>query len=64
MTNTGKRAGATVPQVYVRKPGKNVDVPLKELAAYQKVYLKPGESKTITLTINPDQAVRMDCTGR
>ena len=55
ITNTGKRAGATVPQVYVGKPGNGVDVPLKELAAYQKVYLKPGESKTVTLTVSPDQ---------
>lgn len=55
VTNTGNRAGATVPQVYVRKPGKNIDVPLKELAAYKKVYLKPGQSKTVTLTIDPDQ---------
>lgn len=55
VTNTGKRAGATVAQVYVGKPGNGIDVPRKELGAYQKVYLKPGESKTITLTVKPDQ---------
>ena len=56
VTNTGKRAGATVPQVYVGKPrNQGVSVPPKELGGFQKVYLRPGESKTITITVLPQQ---------
>lgn len=56
VTNTGKRTGATVPQVYVGKPrDRGVSVPSKELGGFQKVYLRPGESKTITITVQPQQ---------
>ncbi len=49
VTNTGSRAGADVPQVYV---GRNNGTPMR-LAAFQRVELKPGETRRITLTAEP-----------
>ena len=48
--NTGKRAGTEVVQVYVRNP-KDVDGPAKTLRAYQRVQLKAGESKTLSISL-------------
>lgn len=50
--NTGDRAGAQVVQLYVQDVKSTVDRPLKELKAFQKVFLQPGETKTVTLTLN------------
>jgi len=49
--NTGKRAGAEVIQLYVSDHNRNVDMPVKELRAFQKVTLQPGESRDVTITI-------------
>jgi beta-glucosidase len=49
--NTGKMAGAEVVQVYVGDPEASVHRPDKELKAFQKVFLNPGESKTIELQL-------------
>ena len=48
--NTGKCAGTEVVQVYVRNP-KDVDGPAKTLRAYQRVQLKAGESKTVSIPL-------------
>jgi beta-glucosidase len=48
--NTGKRAGEEVVQVYVKGPAAP-GAPLKSLAAFQRVALKPGEHKTVDLKI-------------
>ena len=50
--NTGKRAGAEIAQVYVGLPAAAKEPP-KRLVAWKKVELAPGESKTITLAIEP-----------
>jgi len=56
VTNTGKRAGATVPQIYIGKPSQQgIPVPPKELAGFRKIYLCPGETKTVTITVEPRQ---------
>ncbi len=53
--NTGTMAGAEVVQLYVNKQGGSpVERPLRELKNYQKVYLAPGEEKTITMTLTKD----------
>lgn len=54
ITNTGNRAGAEVVQLYVKSPGKEVFVPEKELRGFTKVYLDPGESKNVLITVSPD----------
>ncbi|GAB3586339.1 glycoside hydrolase family 3 protein [Hymenobacter daeguensis] len=55
LTNTGKVAGEEVAQLYLRDPVASVVRPLKELKDFRKVSLKPGESKTITFTIDKDK---------
>ena len=51
VTNSGSVAGAEVVQLYV-KPGQTaVKRPEKELKAFDKVFLKPGETKTVTLVL-------------
>jgi beta-glucosidase len=52
VTNTGQRAGADVAQVYARLP-KSAGEPYDRLVAWQRVQLAPGESKRVTLTIEP-----------
>ena len=52
VTNTGNRAGAEVVQLYVSDLKASVDRPVKELKAFQKVFLQPGESREVTLTID------------
>jgi beta-glucosidase len=49
--NIGSSYGAEVLQLYVSDPVCSVLRPEKELKAFEKVFLKPGESKTIELTI-------------
>ena len=52
--NTGKRAGAETIQLYIHDVKASVDRPYKELKGFQKVYLQPGESKDVNITINKD----------
>lgn len=52
--NTGKVAGAEVVQLYVKDEQAAVKRPEKELKAFEKVFLKPGESKTVTLKLGAD----------
>ena len=51
LTNTGDRGGAEVAQLYVSDPVCSVMRPVKELKGFKKVFLKPGESRRITLDI-------------
>ena len=51
LTNTGDREGAEVAQLYVSDPDCSVMRPVKELKGFKKVFLKPGESRRITLDI-------------
>jgi beta-glucosidase len=52
--NTGKREGAEVVQLYVADPVSSVPRPAKELKAFAKVWLKPGESKDVSFTLHED----------
>ncbi len=49
VTNTGSVEGSDVVQLYITDQKCSVDRPAKELKAFQKVSLKPGETKTVTL---------------
>lgn len=52
VTNTGDVAGAEVVQCYVSDPKASVLRPAKELKAFEKVYLRPGETKEVSFTID------------
>jgi beta-glucosidase len=53
VTNTGKRAGAEVVQLYIRDLVSSVTRPVKELKGFKKVWLEPGESTTVKFDITP-----------
>ena len=52
VTNTGKRAGAEVVQLYIADLKSSLPRPAKELKGFQKVTLNPGETKTVDFTID------------
>ncbi len=54
VTNTGKREGTEVVQLYIRDLVSSVTRPIKELKGFRKVGLKPGESTTVTLDVTPE----------
>jgi beta-glucosidase len=51
VTNTGKRAGAEVVQLYIVPPASPVKRPHRQLVAFQRVELKPGERKTVVFEV-------------
>jgi beta-glucosidase len=53
VTNTGKRAGGTVAQLYVGQDSPTMERPGKELKGFERVQLQPGEKKHIALQLHP-----------
>ena len=54
VTNTGKRDGAEVVQLYIRDLVGSITRPVKELKGFEKIFLKAGESRTVQFKITPD----------
>ena len=54
LTNTGKYDGAEVVQLYIEDKVRSITPPAKELKAFQKVYLKAGESRVIEFNITKE----------
>ena len=52
VTNTGKRAGAEVAQVYIGDTHSKVPRPAKELRGFEKVTLNPGQTKRVKVMLN------------
>lgn len=52
--NTGEVAGAEVVQLYIRDTEASVARPSKELKGFEKVYLQPGESRSLQFTLTRD----------
>ena len=52
VTNTGSIAGKEIAQLYVSSAHKGITRPEKELKGFEKVALSPGETKTITITLD------------
>jgi beta-glucosidase len=58
--NTGTRAGDEVVQLYIRDVLASVARPVMELEGFSRVPLAPGESKTVTFTLGPDELRMLD----
>lgn len=52
VTNTGKRAGDEVVQLYIRDVLSSVTTYEKNLAGFERIHLKPGETKEVTFTLD------------
>ncbi|MFC2089851.1 beta-glucosidase [Bacteroidota bacterium] len=52
--NTGKRGGAETIQLYLGDKECSFDRPQKELKGFEKVFLMPGESREISMTLHPE----------
>ncbi|MBQ7679585.1 MAG: glycoside hydrolase family 3 C-terminal domain-containing protein, partial [Butyrivibrio sp.] len=52
VTNTGDRAGKEVVQLYVCDVESSVFRPVRELKGFEKIFLEPGETKTVTFTLD------------
>ena len=63
VTNTGLRGGDEVVQLYLSHLGASVPVPIRSLAGIQRVFLKPGEKRTVTFSLAPEQMSVIDDQG-
>lgn len=60
LTNTGKLAGDEVCQLYIRDEIATVVRPVLELKNFERIHLKPGESKWVEFTISPEDLMMVD----
>ena len=52
LTNTGPRTGTEVAQAYVGRLPTSLPTPVKQLAGVARVTLRPGESRTVTVSLD------------
>ncbi len=60
VTNTGKRAGDEVVQLYVHDVVASVARPVKQLRGFSRIRLKPGETKRLDFQLGPDDLALYD----
>src|SRR5215468_11165212 len=60
VSNTGKRAGDEIVQLYIRDLVSSVTRPVMELKDFKRITLSPGESKTVNFMITPDKLSFLD----
>lgn len=60
VTNTGKRAGSEVVQMYIRDLFSSVTRPIKELKGFQKASLASGKTRTVAIDITPESLAFYD----
>jgi beta-glucosidase len=53
--NTGQRAGTEVVQVYIHQMAGSASRPVRELKGFEKVWLKPGERKTVNISLGKSE---------
>jgi beta-glucosidase len=58
--NTGGRAGVETVQLYVHEEYAPVSTPVKQLRGFERVALEPGEKKTVTLNLKPEDLQLLD----
>jgi beta-glucosidase len=55
VTNVGSRPGIEVTQLYIRRRGTSVALPVRELKGYRRLSLQPGESREVELSLGPTE---------
>jgi beta-glucosidase len=60
VTNTGKRAGDEVVQLYVRHTASKVARPKKDLRGFKRITLKPGETRTVSFPLSAQSLAYWD----
>ena len=61
--NTGEHAGAEVVQLYLRDQYSTIIRPVRELKAFRRVFLKPGETKVVEFALTIDDIATRDADG-
>lgn len=64
VTNTGKKAGEEVVQLYITDLGATFRVPIQSLKGIRKVSLAPGASQNITFAITPEMMSSVNDSGK
>jgi beta-glucosidase len=64
VTNTGKRDGEEVVQLYVAHQNKNIKTPIRALKGFKRIFLKAGESKVVDFTLTPENLSVTDEAGK
>ena len=64
VTNTGKRAGDEVAQLYVNDPVASISQPVRRLRGFERVTLQPGQTKTVSWTLGREDVGFYDNRGR
>lgn len=59
VTNNGIMAGSYVPQVYLLQRVSQISQPVKQLVAFTRVYLEPGETKVVTMDLEVDRYLKI-----
>ena len=60
LTNTGERSGTKVVQLYLRNEDASVQQPVRELRGFERVTLRPRESRLIHLSLSANDLVFID----
>jgi beta-glucosidase len=63
VTNAGTVAGEEVVQLYVAHPDAGFRTPIRALAAFQRISLMPGETRTVSFTLSAKQLGAVDASG-
>ena len=64
VANTGEKAGDDVVQVYIHDPVASVSQPVRRLRAFERVTLEPGQTRTVTFTLDRSDWGFYDNSGR
>jgi beta-glucosidase len=64
VTNTGSRAGDEVAQLYVNDPVASISQPVRRLRGFERVYLRPGQTRTVRWSLDRDDVGFFDNRGR
>lgn len=60
VTNTGKRPGVETIQLYMHERYAPVAIPVKQLRGFERVTLNPGETRTVTMKLTPEDLMLLD----